>query len=169
MTVTGPGAEQRRIDGFGRLDLGLRQASDWYLWGPLDTGIFDDDRYWVVDVTYAKADPTDVLMTIDVTNAGPDTEVLHVLPTLWFRNTWSWDGRGEQAFELVATSDATVSLEHPFLGPLEMVCGTDPLGASAMSAAIDHDTHRFAKTAALSGFGWHAVDLYTAEAGPMVV
>ena len=57
----------------------------------LDTGIFDDDRYWVVDVTYAKADPTDVLMTISVTNAGPDTEVLHVLPTLWFRNTWSWD------------------------------------------------------------------------------
>src|SRR6195952_6020604 len=56
----------------------------------LDTGIFDEDRYWVVDVTYAKADPTDILMTIDVNNAGPDTEVLHVLPTLWFRNTWSW-------------------------------------------------------------------------------
>ena len=220
------GAEQQRVDEFGRLDLGLRQASDWYLWGPylserqwgtvredysadgdawtylphdharsrayrwgedglagwcdieqrlclslalwngrdpilkerafglnghegnhgedvkeywwfrdavpshswntwryhypqqafpyeklleenrnrgrldpeyelLDTDVFDDDRYWVVDVTYAKSGPTDVLMTIDVTNAGPDTEVLHVLPTLWFRNTWSWDDFGE--------------------------------------------------------------------------
>ena len=60
----------------------------------LDTGIFDDDRYWVVDVQYAKADPTDILMTISVTNAGPDTELLHVLPTMWYRNTWSWDADG---------------------------------------------------------------------------
>ena len=60
----------------------------------LDTGIFDDDRYWVVDVHYAKADPTDILMAISVTNAGPDTELLHVLPTMWYRNTWSWDAEG---------------------------------------------------------------------------
>ena len=102
----------------------------------LDTGVFDDDRYWVVDVTYAKAEPTDVLMTIDVTNAGPDTEVLHVLPTLWFRNTWSWDDRGDRRRELAAASDSTVGLEHPFLGPLEMVCGTDPLGADTRAAVL---------------------------------
>ena len=59
--------------------------------GILDTGAFDDDRYWIVDVSYAKADPADLLMTIDVTNAGPDAATLHVLPTAWFRNTWSWD------------------------------------------------------------------------------
>jgi len=207
-----PGAERARVDGFGRLDLGMRQASDWYLWGPymserqwgtvredysadgdawsylphdharsrayrwgedalagfcdieqrlclaltlwngrdpilkerafgltgadgnhgedvkeywwyldalpshawnswryhypqrefpyrqlldenrrrgkfdfeyelLDTGVFDDDRYWIVDVSYAKADPADVLMAIYVTNAGPEPELLHVLPT----------------------------------------------------------------------------------------
>ena len=63
----------------------------------LDTGIFDDDRYWVVDVQYAKADPTDILMTISVTNAGPDAELLHVLPTMWYRNTWSWDADGHRA------------------------------------------------------------------------
>ncbi len=40
---------------------------------------------------YAKANPTDLLMTIQVTNAGPDPETLHVLPTAWFRNTWSWE------------------------------------------------------------------------------
>jgi len=56
----------------------------------LDTGVFDDG-YWVVNVHYVKADPTDILMTISVTNAGPETELLHVLPTLWYRNTWSWD------------------------------------------------------------------------------
>ena len=57
----------------------------------LDTGVFDDDRYWIVEVDYAKADPDDLLMTVRVTNAGPDAETLHVLPTVWFRNTWSWD------------------------------------------------------------------------------
>ena len=57
----------------------------------LDTGVFDDDRYWSVDVTYAKATPTEVLMRVVVENHGPDEATLDVLPTLWFRNTWSWD------------------------------------------------------------------------------
>ncbi len=57
----------------------------------LDTGAFDEDRYWIVEVDYAKADPTDLLMTVRVTNAGPEADTLHVLPTVWFRNTWSWD------------------------------------------------------------------------------
>jgi hypothetical protein len=55
----------------------------------LDTGAFDDDRYWIVDVAYAKADPTDILMRVRITNPGPETETLHVLPTARFRNTWS--------------------------------------------------------------------------------
>ena len=57
----------------------------------LDTGVFDQDRYWITEVWYAKADPTDVLMTVRITNAGPDADTVHVLPTAWFRNTWSWD------------------------------------------------------------------------------
>jgi hypothetical protein len=57
----------------------------------LDTGVFDEDRYWAVEVTYAKADPVDVLMRITVRNHGPEPDELHVLPTLWFRNRWSWD------------------------------------------------------------------------------
>ena len=56
----------------------------------LDTGVFDDDRYWSVDVTYAKASPTEVLARIELENHGPDEATLEVLPTLWFRNTWSW-------------------------------------------------------------------------------
>jgi hypothetical protein len=93
----------------------------------LDTGIFDDDRYWIVDVEYAKADPTDILMAITVTNAGPDAAVLHVLPTLWYRNTWSWD-EGKTAPTLSATPDGTVATSHPVLGDLELLVGPAPDG-----------------------------------------
>jgi hypothetical protein len=56
----------------------------------LDTGVFDDDRYFDVFVEYAKAAPEDILIRITAANRGPDAATLHVLPTLWFRNTWSW-------------------------------------------------------------------------------
>jgi mannosylglycerate hydrolase MGH1-like protein len=56
----------------------------------LDTGVFKDDRYFDVFVEYAKASPEDILIKITVCNRGPEAATLHVLPTLWFRNTWSW-------------------------------------------------------------------------------
>ena len=56
----------------------------------VDTGVFDGDRYVDVQVEYAKAGPRDVCVRITVENRGPDPAPLHVLPTLWFRNTWSW-------------------------------------------------------------------------------
>lgn len=56
----------------------------------LDTGIFNEDRYFDVFVEYAKADSEDILIKISVSNRGPVAATLHVLPTLWFRNTWSW-------------------------------------------------------------------------------
>ena len=56
----------------------------------LDTGIFDDDRYFDVLIEYAKADAEDILIQISIANRGPEAAPLHVLPTLWFRNTWSW-------------------------------------------------------------------------------
>src|SRR5579875_1527892 len=251
MALTAAGAERRRVDGFGRLDSGLRQASDWYLWGPylserqwgtvredysgdgdawtylphdharsrayrwgedglagfcdieqrlclalalwngrdpilkerafgltgaqgnhgedvkeywwyldavpshawnrwryhypqaafpyqdlidtnaarnrlqpeyelLDTGAFDDDRYWIVEVHYAKASPDDLLMAISVTNAGPDTETLHVLPTAWFRNTWSWETEASRP-AMAATGGTSVGIDHPFCGQLELI------------------------------------------------
>jgi hypothetical protein len=58
----------------------------------VDTGVFDDDRYFDVFVEYAKASVEDILIRITVSNRGPSSAVLHVLPTLWFRNTWSWGG-----------------------------------------------------------------------------
>jgi hypothetical protein len=62
----------------------------------LDTGIFNDNRYFDVFVEYAKASPEDVLMQVTVHNRGPDEARLHVLPTLWFRHTWSWAGGAEE-------------------------------------------------------------------------
>ena len=56
----------------------------------LDTGVFDDDRYWDVEVEYAKVDPERMLVAVTAHNRGPDAATLHLLPTLWFRNTWSW-------------------------------------------------------------------------------
>ena len=56
-----------------------------------DTGVFEGNRYWAVHAEYAKAGPHDMCIELTVTNRGPDVETLHVLPTLWFRNTWSWD------------------------------------------------------------------------------
>jgi hypothetical protein len=61
----------------------------------IDTGIFGEDRYFDVFVEYAKASPEDLLMQVTVHNRGPDEARLHVLPTLWFRHTWSWAGGTE--------------------------------------------------------------------------
>src|SRR5262249_32180487 len=58
----------------------------------LDTGVFDGDRYFDVFVEYAKKSPEDILVKISVHNRGSETAQLHVLPTLWFRNQWSWPG-----------------------------------------------------------------------------
>jgi Mannosylglycerate hydrolase MGH1-like glycoside hydrolase domain len=91
----------------------------------LDTGVFDDDRYWIVEVDYAKGDPHDLLMTIRVTNAGPDADTVHVLPTAWYRNTWAWEPGSEKP-ELRVGGPARVFTEHPFLGPLELVADGEP-------------------------------------------
>ena len=68
----------------------------------LDTGIFDDDRYFDVVVEYAKASPEDLLVRISATNRGPDAAELHLLPTLWFRNEWAWGD-----WHHLASADAT--------------------------------------------------------------
>jgi hypothetical protein len=92
----------------------------------LDTGAFDDDRYWIVEADYAKADPHDLLLTIRVTNAGPEADTVHVLPTAWYRNTWAWGLDDSPKPELRSGGAARVVTEHPFLGPLELVAEGDP-------------------------------------------
>ena len=106
----------------------------------LDTGVFDQDRYWITEVHYAKADPTDVLMTIEVTNAGPEADTLHVLPTAWFRNTWSWDADAPKPV-LAGAGGSAVTVEHPFLGSLELLAGPGPDGASPVPLFCENETN----------------------------
>ena len=95
----------------------------------LDTGVFDQDRYWAVEVTYAKAKADDVLMRITVKNHGPEAAELHVLPTLWFRNRWSWDDATPKP--TMRLSDGAVIAEIDPDTTYELVAGDGPDGAPA--------------------------------------
>jgi Glycosyl hydrolase family 63 C-terminal domain len=91
----------------------------------LDTGIFDADRYFDVFVEYAKADPEDLLIKISVHNRGPETAELHLLPTLWFRNTWSWEEDTAKP-SLHQGKDGTVLTSHDKLGERTLQCEGNP-------------------------------------------
>ncbi|MGW0582418.1 MGH1-like glycoside hydrolase domain-containing protein [Streptomyces sp. NPDC002920] len=80
----------------------------------LDTGVFDEDRYFDVVVEYAKAGPEDLLVEITAHNRGPDPATLHLLPTLWFRHTWSW--AGGSAVPVLSATEGAVRAEHEELG-----------------------------------------------------
>jgi hypothetical protein len=81
----------------------------------VETAVFDDDRYFDVFVEYAKAQPTDVLMQMTVTNRGPEEARLHVLPQLWFRNIWSWRPDLNKP-SLSVVEPGTIAAEHYQLG-----------------------------------------------------
>ena len=81
----------------------------------IDNGVFDDDRYFDVFVEYAKAGPDDILMLVTVHNRGPDAPEIHLLPQLWFRNTWCWNG-GTSKPTLCVGNDGAIAAQHPELG-----------------------------------------------------
>ncbi|MBC8115363.1 MAG: glucosidase, partial [Candidatus Saccharimonas sp.] len=95
----------------------------------LDTGVFNDDRYFDVFVEYAKSSPEDMLIEITIANRGPEAATLHVLPTLWFRNTWSWGGDVEKpSLESAAQTNAlaVVAASDPKLGQRFFYCDGAP-------------------------------------------
>jgi hypothetical protein len=87
----------------------------------LDTGIFDDDRYFDVFVEYAKAGPEDILALITVHNRGPEAAIVHVLPQVWFRNTWAWGYNGHKP-EIKLGRKGELELRHAELGARRMYC-----------------------------------------------
>jgi hypothetical protein len=97
-----------------------RRSRDDFEYELLDTGIFDADRYFDVFVEYAKADPEDLLIKITVHNRGPESAQLHLLPTLWFRNTWSLGDAPRP--QLTQTGDGTVTASHSTLGARTLQC-----------------------------------------------
>ncbi|HMC12217.1 MAG TPA: glucosidase, partial [Pirellulaceae bacterium] len=92
----------------------------------LDTGIFDDDRYFDVFVEYAKASPSDILMRVTAHNRGPDYAPLHLLPQLWFRNRWSWRPSAAKMPNLTAAGDNSVRSQHERLGDYRLYCDGVP-------------------------------------------
>src|SRR6185295_13856203 len=103
-----------------------------------DTGVFDDGRFFDVVAEYAKASPDDLLIRLTVSNRGPEPAPIHVLPTLWFRNTWSWGRTGEGYWEKPsiaaerreARPDAErLSAVHATLGTYVLAIEAGPGGA----------------------------------------
>ncbi|MGJ5814599.1 MGH1-like glycoside hydrolase domain-containing protein [Paludibaculum fermentans] len=91
----------------------------------IDTGVFHDNRYFDVFVEYAKASPDDILVQITVANRGMDDAPIHVLPTVWFRNTWSWSGAAHRP-SLHASADGVIELNEPKYGKRWLLCDGSP-------------------------------------------
>ncbi len=120
----------------------------------IDTGIFDDDRYWIVEVHYAKASPTDILMRIVVRNRAAEAATIHVLPHLWFRNEWAFDSSVERP-ELEASQDGSAILaSHDLLGDYTLHVGPAPDGSRPELVFCENETNaeRIFGTAATTPF-----------------
>ena len=119
----------------------------------LDTGVFDEDRYFDVFVEYAKEDAEEILVRITAFNRGPETAELHLLPTLWFRNTWSWDAGAERpelrkvVAQSITTEDAesgnqsveVIQARHDKYGTRRLYCDGGP---ELLFTENDTNTHK---------------------------
>jgi hypothetical protein len=102
-----------------------RRSREEFEYELLDTGVFDDDRYFDVFVEYAKESPEDVLIRIAVHNRGPEAARLRLLPTIWFRNTWSWGENGPKP-SLREAAPGIIQASHPELGEYWLYCDGSP-------------------------------------------
>ncbi len=94
----------------------------------IDTGVFNENRYFDVFVEYAKQSPEDILIRITAHNRGPETATLHLLPTLWFRNTWSWSQGGPRPVLKQISGPANASVvaaSHAEMGDIFLYCESD--------------------------------------------
>ncbi|HEY6071746.1 MAG TPA: hypothetical protein VIU85_10270, partial [Chthoniobacterales bacterium] len=99
-----------------------KMAGEYEIW---NTSAFAENRYFDIEIEYAKAGTHDVLIRVNATNCGPEPAPLHLLPTIWFRNTWSW-GRSNSKPALRKTSDeghvVVITASHPELGDYNLFC-----------------------------------------------
>jgi hypothetical protein len=131
----------------------------------LDTGIFAEDRYFDVEVEYAKVGPDDILMQVTAFNRGPDDATLHLLPTLWYRNTWSWTP-GTPVPTIDLGPDGAVHATHPTLGTWRM-----DAGAGAEMLFCDNITNegRFGGDPSSSPYPKDAINRYVVDGDPEAV
>ena len=129
----------------------------------LDTGVFNDDRYFDVFVEYAKESPEDLLIHISVSNRGPDPATLHVLPTLWFRNTWTWWPGTPKPFLRQAPDEKgpkVVLASQPELGDRYLYCDGDP---SLLFTENETNNHRLFGTPNASRFVKDGINDYVVQ------
>src|SRR5215471_15733745 len=110
-----------------------------------DAGVFADDRYWDVFAEYAKADPDDVLIRLTLSNRGPEPATIHVLPTLWLRNTWSWGRTGEGypgRGQLSAEGPLAMRAEHPTLESFRLTAETGAASPALLFTENETNTAR---------------------------
>ncbi len=91
----------------------------------MDTGIFEGDRYFDIVAEYAKASPEDICIRISATNRGSETATLDLLPTLWFRNTWSWTG-SEKSAQVSKAANGIIKAHHQKYGDRWLFCQDNP-------------------------------------------
>jgi hypothetical protein len=107
------------------IETNRRRSREEFEYELLDTGVFNEDRYFDVFVEYAKEGPEDILVRITVHNRGPQAARLRVLPTLWFRNTWSW-GEDERKPSLREAGSGVIAATHHELGDCWLYCDGAP-------------------------------------------
>ncbi len=115
---------QREFPYANLVDTSRRRGRHEFEYELLDTGVFDDDRYFDVFVEYAKGSPEDILIQITIHNRGPEVAELHIVPTLWFRNTWSWAGPAEKPS--MERAGKVIAATHPKLSTRFLSCDGNP-------------------------------------------
>lgn len=126
------------------LDENRRRGPDAPEFELADTGVFAGNRYFDVEVEYAKAAPDDVLIRIHVYNRGGEAASLHLMPTIWFRNTWSWDCTHEGCTlkpNIVLKSPDCLALDHETLGSFVLRIGGGPNGTVPPVLFTENETH----------------------------
>ena len=109
-----------------------------------DTGIFDNNEYFDIFVEYAKASPNEILIQITAHNRSDHTAPLHILPTLWFRNTWSWGRSGEGYSEkpILSLLDVRkIHARHPELEPFTFAAGVTPPSVGPIPLFTENETN----------------------------
>jgi hypothetical protein len=110
----------------------------------VDTGVFNENRYFDVTAEYAKASPDDILIRITVANRGPDAATIHLLPTFWFRNTWSW-GCTHEGCEvkprIETDGNGGAKTRHATLGAFRMLADVNAHGALAPLLFTENETN----------------------------
>ncbi|MCC9605659.1 glucosidase [Blastopirellula sp. JC732] len=109
-----------------------------------DTGLFDEGRYFDVQVEYAKASSEDILIRVTISNRGPDAAPLHFLPTWWFRNTWAWGPTLEKPKQkpiLTQSGDDELLAKHETLGEMQIYADAGPDGESPEWMFTENETN----------------------------